>query len=176
MNNLAATIAAERGQLEVLQLLLAAPGFNWAAGAYGALIRASKMNHPECISFILGSGWHTGSHNLSDCLVTACKKNNVDAVRALLADPRVDPNSNVRSGVRPGPGPLLLTKACQSGHKELAMLLLADPRTRTHPDALVAAVESGNLELVEAVLQHRLDQPLLLKDRVVQRVYETALD
>ena len=169
MNNLAARIAAERGHLEVLQLFLAEPRFNLTSGAKEALWGACKMNHPECISLILGSGWALQSWDIIRCLADACEKDNAEVVLALLTDPRADPNGNHRDRkLTP-----FLTKACQSGHKELAVALLSDPRTKPLPSALIAAIESEHFELVEAVLQ----PGLFLRDgRAVQRVYETALN
>ncbi|KAI0179372.1 ankyrin repeat-containing domain protein [Hypoxylon sp. FL1284] len=92
--------------------------------------------------------WKFGSY-----LHLAARKNNVAAARVLL-DFGADVNTHGTSNETP------LVEACRLGHLESASLLLeagaevADSSSDGSNDPLVAAAQSGNVDLVKRVLEH----------------------
>ena len=76
----------------------------------------------------------------------ACRNGDVEEVRRLLADPRVDPGYSNNEAIR---------EACARGHVEVVRLLLADRRvdpTDYYNDTMRLACENGHADVVRLLL------------------------
>lgn len=132
-----------------------------------ALHVACINNHPEIIQLLLDNGADpcTMDEDGKTPLMYACIHGSVESTQLLLEDRRVDPNDRIQSGrlginfwVTP------LIAACAKERTEVVELLLSyksvDPNksiVSTGKGPLIIAIELGNVEIVQLLLQKGAD-------------------
>src|SRR3990170_2153039 len=85
--------------------------------------------------------------NIQKLFKLACKNNNIEVVKLLLQDLRVDPSDQSNDAI---------IWASQSGHVEIVKLLLQDPRvdpSGKDNKAIGFAISLGHIEVVKLLLQ-----------------------
>lgn len=115
--NMAIRCASEGGCVEIVQDLLAAGADPLAEGSQSVRL-ASIYNHPETVELLLAAGCDPTTKQ-NGALVAASRKGNVDVVRLLLEDSRVDPSF---------PGNHAIRWASKCGQREVVTLLMTDER------------------------------------------------
>ena len=153
-------IAAERGNLTVVRLLLEAGADVNAAKADGAtaLMVAAFNGHSEVVRLLLeaGADKNAAREDGVTALMAAPVAGHLEVVRLLL-EAQADKNAAREDGST------ALFVAAQSGHLEMVQLLLeaeADKNaTRANgPTALIVAAEDGHLEMVRMLLEAGADK------------------
>jgi ankyrin repeat protein len=94
--------------------------------------------------------------------IKAAKTGDVEKVRLLLTDPRVDPSANNNVAIQ---------QASHNGHLEVVRLLLTDPRTdpaADDNDAIQWASRNGHLEVVRLLLTDPRTDPAANNNFAIQ--------
>ncbi|CAK9115057.1 unnamed protein product [Durusdinium trenchii] len=148
-------LAAERGHLEVVRLLLEAGADLNAATQCGhtVLMFAAQNGHPDVVRVLLEAGADpkAATQDWATALMFAAQNGHPDVVRLLL-EAGADPNAATRCGHT------VLMFAAQNGHLEVARVLLevgADPNAAMQDGAtaLMDATVHGHLEVVRVLLK-----------------------
>jgi ankyrin repeat protein len=140
-------IATQRGNLEMMRLLLAAPSTNPAipllrsaekgpVNAVSVLVADPKTTRPlkdlalytaaiyrqlDIVNLLLTNPEVNPAHNNNATIIAAAQLGNYTIVQRLMADPRVNPAAQDN---------LALREALAHNHPEVAALLRSDPRVR----------------------------------------------
>ena len=162
-------VAAEKGHVEVVRLLLEAGAKQDAVDSNGAtaLHRAAKRGHSEVVRLLLEAGADTGRTN--DVTVTAlhlaARGGHLEVVRLLL-------ETGAKQDVVDSNGKTVLHCSAESGHLEVVRLLLEDLEAGAKQDAidsdgvttmillvaLDAAARRGHSEVVRLLRQAGADE------------------
>ena len=142
-------IACSYGNLDVVKLL-SENGFHISYPDNEGLAQACRFGYLDIIRFIISDSKFDLSYTY-DILRTAVYREDVDVIRVLLADDRMDPTN-------------LLEIAALNGNLEIFKLLLAHPRVLAHPPncakgIFLSAVSTGNTEIVKLLLAHPRADP-----------------
>lgn len=130
------SVAVENNNVKIIRFLLE-EGVLFGAASFVLRQMVKKGNH-ELVEYILNSD-HLPSYMTSpvacnnECIVTASRNNDLEMVKILLKDPRVDPSARRNES---------LANAIQDNNYELVTLLMSSPK-----------INKGNMyELVELAL------------------------
>ncbi|KAJ3302349.1 hypothetical protein HDV03_005134 [Kappamyces sp. JEL0829] len=129
----------------LIPVYLAVPKFNPGAHSNALIQAACSVGNAALVQELLRHPLVDPSDRGDLAVQLAVRGNHVEVVELLLRDPRVDP------GAEDG---CLLATACALGHVELCRLFLAviDPRVVEDTDLLLAAVESGSVDIVRMLM------------------------
>ena len=131
-------IAVMEGQIDIVELLLDAPGIdvNAVYNKWGvtSLMQAAGIGYSDIVSLLLEvpgidinritvAGDNRGFPSELTALLVAAKKGHAEVVRILVNDPRIDINKSGIDGMEITP----LHMAVGAGHIEIVKLLLAQP-------------------------------------------------
>lgn len=162
-------IASRHGELEMVKLLLAAPGIDVNAvsreGGNTALVTACGEGYVEIVHLLLatpGIDVNKIADETWTPLTKACWCGHVEVVRALLAAPGIDVNKVAGTVMfYPGTGSTPLCTSSFQGHVEIVRALLAAPGidvnkvSSTGSTPLCAACRSGSVETVRILVAAR---------------------
>lgn len=168
-------LAAERNNLETLEVLLADPRVDPTLGDNLALLSATTHQAPEAANRLLQDArvaptspstllWAINSNNYqlfnrylragadpasnnNEPIVYAAQLGRLDMVDRLLEDPRVDPTAQ---------GNAAIILAAQNGHPGVVDRLLQDPRVDPADQgnaAIILAAQNGHLGVVDRLLE-----------------------
>ena len=187
VNHLALINAAMRGQLAVVQALLAAPGIQVNTQNYRgwtALYWAADQGHLEVVQALLaapGIQVNTPNNTGYTALHWASDQGHLAVVQALLAAPGIRVNTQNNTGLT------ALHMAVREGHLAVVQELLgAGAQVNTQDNEgltpLHWAASEGDLEIIQALLEagiqvnSRDNLGLTTRDKAVQREFQEIVD
>ena len=167
-NNTAIQIAAEKGYIEIIKLLLKDKRINPSDQRNDILQTIVKYGYTEIVKLLLKDPRVDPSDQKNRAIQTAAEKGYVEIVKLLLKDPRVDPSDFGNFAIR---------KAAKNGHIEVVKLLLQDSRVNPkdfNNYAIKAAAEKGHIEMVKLLLQDERVDPSDNNNRAIRYAAENG--
>ena len=187
--NAAIFSAASQGDLELVRLLMADDRVNPADAENSAIHEAVENGHLETVrllmtddrvdpsirgNWLINSARRNGHSTIVSLLLTdyrvkfldACNSGDIEVVKLLLADERVDPSSNKNKSIE---------KASQNGHADVVRLLLADNRVNPADqdnEAIKNASENGHADVVRLLLADNRVNPADQDNEAIKRASE----
>ncbi len=173
--------ACKNGDIRSVRLLLEDPRVNPAENHNKAIIQASAHGHEDIVHLLMADTRVNPADENSIALYWAaingypkvvrllltelrinpvmtfletCEEGQIESVRILLADPRVDPAVNHNQAI---------IKASSNGHVEIVRLLMADPRVNPadgNSEAIYWATINGYPEVVRLLLKDQRINPV----------------
>ena len=118
-------VYAEKGDSEVVELLLVDPRVDPSVDNNYAIWMASQKGHDKVVELLLANSRVDPSDGDNFAIRLASQYGRYKVVELLLADPRVDPSAEDNYAIR---------FASANGHDKIVELLLADPRVDPSAD------------------------------------------
>lgn len=150
------TVAAMKGHVEIVNLLLNDPRVDPAAGDNIAIQKAASSGHVQVVDLLLNDPRVDPAAEDDYAIQRAAAKGHVEVVKLLLTDPRainrVNPAAEYNEAI---------TSAAREGRAQVVELLMNDPLNRVDPaannnQALQYAVYWGHPEVVQVLLNDPL--------------------
>jgi len=146
--------ACSKGYIGIVKYLLADPRINLNETDFNsALIEAMTQKQMEILRFLLdNSQFRPNIRFFGEAII----EDNIEIVKILLDDPRVDPSSAENFAI---------VIASTGGHPEMVKLLLADPRVDPSDQGSLAIYEAAGSNYIEIVELLLADPRVSLQDQ-----------
>ena len=125
-----------------------------------AFLLGSTRGERELEIWGIENGATNLNHTYNEPIQNACQQGDAELVKLLLADPKVNPGDNTKSGKRykTDETNFCIRRAAKEGHLEVVKLLLNDKRVNPASKgnwALAAALSNENLKMCQLLLTNQ---------------------
>ncbi|KAJ3400043.1 hypothetical protein HDU80_007327 [Chytriomyces hyalinus] len=135
------TMAAERGHIQILRLLLAHAKLQKVElNVNSALLLSCKAGNLLVVNELLKENGSDPNADSANLLRTACSLSHHNIVRSLLTDGRAKPDG------------AMLVAAVNMDHRQVAKFLVADERTPIEETSILTAARLGREEILKMIL------------------------
>jgi len=163
--NLVFKNAYERGNDEIVKILIDRGLIDPSINDGRAIVQASRNGHDKVVELLLKDPRVDPNINAGAAIVEASMNGHVKVVELLLKDPRVDPSLDENSAI---------TMASIDGRTEVFKILFADPRVDPSDQenfAISYASKYGHIEIVKLLLTDPRVDPTADQDMSLREAY-----